>query len=119
MLPWSVIPIADISSRCASASIGAIFAAPSNIEYSVWLCRCTKDREDEPFIGTPVYDRAPTRTRGVAACVLLSCLLTCEARRCLNRCRERPRPAPSGGPRPGRPQGPVGLRGVVRGRGWV
>src|SRR5271165_1312231 len=66
MLPWSVIPIADISSRCASASIGAIFAAPSNIEYSVWLCRCTKDW----FIETPVYGRAPTTPRRVGVCVL-------------------------------------------------
>src|ERR1700744_6539051 len=57
MFPWSVIPIAGISSRCASANIGEIFAAPSSIEYSVWLCRRTKD---EWFIGTPVYDRAPT-----------------------------------------------------------
>ncbi len=53
MFPWSVIPTAGICSRSTSASIGAIFAAPSNIEYSVWLCRCTKD---EWFIGTPVYD---------------------------------------------------------------
>jgi hypothetical protein len=35
MFPWSVIPMAGISSRWASASIGAIFAAPSSIEYSV------------------------------------------------------------------------------------
>src|SRR5580693_7873870 len=66
MLPWSVIPIADISSRCASASIGVIFAAPSNIEYSVWLCRCTNDW----FIGTPVYGRTPTTPRRVGECVL-------------------------------------------------
>src|SRR5580693_4438813 len=87
MLPWSVIPIADISSRCASASIGATFAAPSNIEYSVWLCRCTKDarcggtsrlrgtlarRADGSVIETPVYGRAPTRPRRVGECVLRS-----------------------------------------------
>ena len=51
------MPIAGISSRCASASIGVIFAAPSSIEYSVWLCRCTKEEE---FIGPPVYGGAPT-----------------------------------------------------------
>src|ERR1700689_3575458 len=68
MLPWSVIPIAGICSRCASASMGATFAAPSNIEYSVWLCRCTNDW----LIGTPVYDRPPTRPRRVAECVFPS-----------------------------------------------
>src|ERR1700742_2302079 len=66
MFPWSVIPIAGISSRCASANIGVIFAAPSSIEYSVWLCRCTKE---DWFIGTPVYDRPPTHLRRVAECV--------------------------------------------------
>src|SRR5277367_4876773 len=71
MLPWSVIPIADISSRCASASIGPTFAAPSNIEYSVWLCRCTNDW----LIGTPVYGRAPTHPRRVGKCVLRDCAL--------------------------------------------
>src|ERR1700694_4935232 len=50
------MPIAGISRRWGSASIGAIFAAPSSIEYSVWLCRCTKDW----FIGTPVYGCPPT-----------------------------------------------------------
>src|SRR6186997_1612734 len=65
MFPWSVMPIAGISSRWASASIGEIFAAPSSIEYSVWLCRCTKDEE---FIGSPVYGRPPTST-GVSRCV--------------------------------------------------
>jgi hypothetical protein len=43
MFPWSVIPIAGISKRWASASMGVIFAAPSSNEYSVWLCRCTND----------------------------------------------------------------------------
>src|SRR5215218_4834796 len=70
MFPWSVMPIAGISSRCASASMGLTFAAPSSIEYSVWLCRCTKDREEEPLIGWPVYDRAPTDL-GVSRCVSL------------------------------------------------
>src|SRR5579872_3407785 len=96
MLPWSVIPIADISSRCASASMGAIFAAPSNIEYSVWLCRCT----NEGFIGTPVYGRAPTHLRRVAECVLLYCQLTSEARQSLNGCHQRCRPASPAGPHP-------------------
>src|ERR1700685_3165074 len=76
MLPWSVIPIADISSRCASASMGETFAAPSNIEYSVWLCRCTNDL----LIGTPVYDRTPTRTWRVAECVLSSTRNSCTER---------------------------------------
>jgi hypothetical protein len=35
MFPWSVMPIAGISSRCASANMGLTFAAPSSIEYSV------------------------------------------------------------------------------------
>src|SRR3984893_2325467 len=66
MFPWSVIPIAGICNRCASASIGVIFAAPSNIEYSVWLCRCTKDE----FIGRSVYGGPPTLL-GVSRCVSL------------------------------------------------
>ena len=41
------------------------FAAPSSIEYSVWLCRCTKD---DGFIGSPVYGRPPTSSR-VSECV--------------------------------------------------
>ncbi|CFS66619.1 Uncharacterised protein [Mycobacterium tuberculosis] len=50
--------------------MGVIFAAPSSIEYSVWLCRCTKeDPADEPLIGTPVYDRGPTPFGRVAKCV--------------------------------------------------
>src|SRR6202012_1816735 len=60
------MPIAGICSRCASASIGATFAAPSNIEYSVWLCRCTNDW----LIGTPVYGRTPTSPRRVGKGVL-------------------------------------------------
>src|SRR3546814_362628 len=56
MLPWSVIPMAGISRRWASATIGLTFAAPSSIEYSVWLCRCT----NEALIGWPVYWCAPT-----------------------------------------------------------
>src|ERR1700757_2406539 len=66
MFPWSVMPIAGISNRCASAIIGATFAAPSSIEYSVWLCRWTKEPEDEPLIGWPVYCRPPTPSRRVA-----------------------------------------------------
>ncbi|CFR85857.1 Uncharacterised protein [Mycobacterium tuberculosis] len=70
MFPWSVIPTAGIPSRSTSASMGVIFAAPSSIEYSVWLCRCTKeDPADEPLIGTPVYDRGPTPFGRVAKCV--------------------------------------------------
>jgi hypothetical protein len=44
------MPIAGISNRWASASIGVIFTAPPTIEYSVWLCRCAKEGE---FIGRP------------------------------------------------------------------
>src|SRR3954452_25477560 len=68
MLPWSVIPIAGMSSRFASANIGATFAAPSSIEYSVWLWRCT----NELLIGPPVYGRAPPVlgvSRAVSSCV--------------------------------------------------
>src|SRR6202012_1074879 len=68
MFPWSVIPIAGIPRRSTSASMGVIFAAPSSIEYSVWLCRCTKD---DWLIGTPVYDWTPTQDGRVAECVLL------------------------------------------------
>src|ERR1700753_2808697 len=88
MLPWSVIPIAGICSRCASASMGETFAAPSNIEYSVWLCRCTNDL----LIGTPVYDWTPTRTGHVAECVVRLRPLTYAARRCRDRYRPAVRP---------------------------
>src|SRR6185437_12490238 len=94
MLPWSVIPIAGICSRCASASIGETFAAPSNIEYSVWLCRCTNDL----LIGTTVYDRTPTHTRLLAECVVPSCRLTSAARRCLDRFRQGTRQDACSGP---------------------
>ncbi|SKV08386.1 Uncharacterised protein [Mycobacteroides abscessus subsp. abscessus] len=47
MFPWSVMPTADMPSRSTSASIGLIFAAPSSIEYSVWLCRCTNEEFEE------------------------------------------------------------------------
>jgi hypothetical protein len=43
--------VAGISNRCASVSIGVTFAAPSTIDYSVWLCKCTKGEE---FIGRTV-----------------------------------------------------------------
>src|SRR5207248_3898419 len=46
MLPWSVMPTAGMPSRAASANRGAIFAAPSSIEYSVWTCRWTKESFD-------------------------------------------------------------------------
>src|SRR6516164_6779462 len=98
MFPWSVIPIAGICSRSTSASSGVIFAAPSSIEYSVWLCRCTKDW----FIGTPVYDRPPTHPRRVAECVyflsveldellqrLLHVSLDCAGRRRTHRAEQR------------------------------
>ena len=43
MLPWSVIAIAGICWRAASASSSPFLAAPSSIEYSVWTCRWTND----------------------------------------------------------------------------
>jgi hypothetical protein len=43
--------VVGISNRYASVSIGVTFAAPSTIDYSVWLCRCTNGEE---FIGRPV-----------------------------------------------------------------
>jgi hypothetical protein len=63
-----------------------IFAAPSSIEYSVWLCRCTK----EEFIGTPVYDRSPTDL-GVSRCVSLPAVAYA---------RNRLAPGSSGSPNP-------------------
>src|SRR5690349_9799471 len=87
MFPWSVIPIAGICNRCASASIGLTFAAPSSIEYSVWLCRCTKEAlralargAEGLVIGTPVYDRDPTDL-GVSRCVSLPAFLCRESAR--------------------------------------
>jgi hypothetical protein len=43
IFPWSVIPTAGMPSRSASANSGSTLAIPSSIEYSVWLCRCTKE----------------------------------------------------------------------------
>jgi hypothetical protein len=45
-LPWSVMPTAGMPRRAASAKRGAIFAAPSSIEYSVWTCKWTKESFD-------------------------------------------------------------------------
>src|ERR1700761_9426601 len=109
MLPWSVIPIAGICSRFASASIGETFAAPSNIEYSVWLCRCTNDL----LIGTPVYDRAPTSTRRVAKCVLPFRRITTE----LPRPRSRRAVPPAGRPCHWRPAAGAGAAAVGAGSG--
>src|SRR5206468_1493427 len=39
--PWSVRPIAGISSSAARATSGPIRQAPSRIEYSLWTCRWT------------------------------------------------------------------------------
>lgn len=39
MLPWSLIAIAGIPCRSASATSLPFLAAPSSIEYSVWTCR--------------------------------------------------------------------------------
>src|SRR5258707_1079932 len=36
------MPSAGISMRAASANSSSIREAPSSIEYSVWVCRCTK-----------------------------------------------------------------------------
>src|SRR5215218_1240381 len=109
MFPWSVMPIAGISSRCASASMGLTFAAPSSIEYSVWLCRCTKDREEEPLIGWPVYDRAPTDL-GVSRCVSLP---GCRLSLLCNRCRTGLTGGRPTGPQPITPQHPLDL-GLLR-----
>ena len=48
-----------------------IFAAPSSIEYSVWLCRCTKDRIEES-IGSSVYGDPLTLLGVSPACVSVS-----------------------------------------------
>src|ERR1700757_5085459 len=42
MTPWSVRPIAGISSSAARATIAWMRLAPSSSEYSVWLWRWTK-----------------------------------------------------------------------------
>ena len=43
MLPWSVIARAGWPSATAAATTSPIRAAPSSIEYSVWVCRWTND----------------------------------------------------------------------------
>src|SRR6266513_3807550 len=42
MPPWSVRPIAGISSSAARCTMAAMRLAPSSSEYSVWLWRWTK-----------------------------------------------------------------------------
>ncbi len=66
MFPWSVIPMAGISRRCASASMGVIFAAPSSMEYSVWLCRCTKKDPADVPVHRPVSLGPRTDSFGVS-----------------------------------------------------
>src|SRR5664280_2566616 len=42
MKPWSVVATAGMPSWAVRARRSSIRAAPSSMEYSVWLCRCTK-----------------------------------------------------------------------------
>ena len=55
MLPWSVIAIAGWPSATAAATTSSTRAAPSSIEYSVWLCRWANE---SPFF--PVLSLAST-----------------------------------------------------------
>ena len=43
MFPWSVIPTAGCPSAITVAITSGTRAAPSSIEYSVCVCRCTND----------------------------------------------------------------------------
>src|SRR5580704_9860342 len=46
MFPWSVMPSAGWPSATAAATRSPTRAAPSNMENSVWVCRCVNDRSD-------------------------------------------------------------------------
>src|ERR1700677_148031 len=59
MFPWSVMPRAGWPSATAAATKSPTRAAPSNMENSVWVCRCVNDRSDT---GPPFATSSQTYT---------------------------------------------------------